>query len=115
MKGGRLYPDRWITGPDPERHHRYEVWLQQRNQAQWRGEIWALPFDAWLDMWQPLWHLRGRTRGTWCMSRQDWDGAWCPENVDIVPREQHAQRQRAYRARGWQSPARRRQLEQEQQ
>lgn len=115
MKKGQQYPELWKTGPDPERHRRYEIWLQQRNQAQWRGETWRISFEEWLAMWQDLWHLRGRERGCVCMSRSDWDGAWETQNVEIVPREVHARRQREHRARGWVSPARRKEIEKEQQ
>ncbi len=94
MKSGRQYPDRWVTGPDPVRHQQYDVFLQQRNQAQWRGEAWCMEFDAWLDLWRPYWPLRGRTRGSYCMTRRDWSLPWTETNVEIITREQHAQHQR---------------------
>lgn len=114
MNKGQQYPEKWKSGPDPERHRRFDFWIQQRNQALWRGETWDLDFDTWYRIWEPLWHLRGRTRGSFCMSRRDWDGAWTESNVEIVPREVHAGRQREHKAAGWVSPARQRELIKEQ-
>jgi hypothetical protein len=114
VKKGHQYPHVWKIGPDPELHRRYEIWLQQRNQAQWRGETWQIPFDTWLALWQHLWHLRGRRRGCVCMSRIDWDGAWEISNVEIVPREVHTRQQREHRAAGWVSPARQKEIDKEQ-
>jgi hypothetical protein len=106
MKKGHVYPHLWKTGPDPERHHRYDIWLQQRNQAEWRGEEWDLSFEQWLVLWEPDWHRRGRTRGCMCMTRRDWDQPWSADNVEIITREQHARHQRERRLAGEVSAAR---------
>jgi hypothetical protein len=106
MKKGHVYPHLWKTGPDPERHRRYDIWLQQRNQAEWRGEEWDLSFEQWLVLWEPDWHLRGRERGCKCMTRINWDEAWSADNVEIITREQHARHQRERRLAGEVSVAR---------
>jgi len=100
---GRLRPHLWISGPDPVLHKKYRVWLQQRNQALYRSEPWHLAFDEWCEIWGEAWHNRGRERGSLCMTRRDWSGAWTPDNVIIVTREQHARTQGHARARGWRS------------
>ena len=99
-------PHIWRTGPDPIRHKQYRVWLQQRNQALWRGEGWDedLDFDRWLSIWGDQYHLRGRTRGTLCMTRCDWELPWSPTNVEIVTREEHARRQGILQGQGLRSP-----------
>jgi len=102
-------PHLWKTGPDPVLRHKYYVWLQQRNQALWRDEGWHLPFETWLDIWGTAWPLRGRTRGSMCMSRQDWSAPWTADNVIIVTRETHARAQGLAKAAGWCSVAQRRQ------
>ena len=100
-------PHLWKTGPDPLLRRRYYQWMQQRNQAQWRGETWNISFEAWQLLWQDLWDLRGRTRSSLCMSRQDWELPWTTDNVIIVTREVHARAQGLARAAGWCSLAQR--------
>jgi len=100
-------PHVWKAGPDPEEHKRYRVFIQQKNQAQWREEGWAISFEAWKDLWTAsgVWDLRGRVRGTWCMTRSDWSLPWTLNNVVIVPREVHAKMQADAVAGGWRSIA----------
>ena len=111
MKKGHHYPHLWKTGPDPERHHRFDTWIQQRNQAQWRSEEWDLDFETWLAIWEPHWHLRGRCRGHMCMSRIDWDLPWSADNVAIITREEHARLQSRAKSAGRVSAARQREKE----
>lgn len=94
---GRLKPQVWKTGPDPVLHKQYLTWLQQKNQANFRKEHWDLPFEVWLDMWRPYWHLRGRGSGEYCMTRTNLDGAWTQDNVEIVTRKEHVTRQAQYK------------------
>lgn len=101
-------PHLWKTGPDPDLRQRYYLWLQQRNQALWRGEGWHIDFADWMELWQPYWHLRGRSRGHMCMSRQDWSLPWTLDNVIIVTRETHARAQGLAKAAGWSSQAQQR-------
>lgn len=111
MKKGQQYPSLWVTGPDPETHRRYRQFIQQRNQAQWRGETWLLTFAEWLAIWGDQYHRRGRERDCICMSRCDWDGPWSVSNTELITREDHARRQADHRAAGWSSVARQRQRE----
>ncbi len=101
-------PHLWKTGPDPELRKRYYVWLQQRNQALYRDEGWHIEFDAWLRLWEPYWHLRGRERGTMCMTRRDWSLPWTLDNVQVITRSEHARAQGAAKAAGWCSVAQKR-------
>ena len=101
-------PHIWKTGPDPERHRQYLTWLQQRNQAQWRDEGWDLGFDEWLGIWGDLWHLRGRTKGSYCMTRRDWSLPWTKNNVHVITRSEHAKAQGHAKAAGWCSIAQKR-------
>jgi len=81
------------------RHRKFEAWRQQRNQAQYRGEAWSLGFDLWVEIWGDQWDQRGRTRGSLCMSRRDWERGWHASNVQIVTREEHARMQALHRER----------------
>ena len=94
-------PHIWITGPDPVTHQKYLVWLQQKNQAQFRSEGWHIDFDAWCEIWGTAWPSRGRERGSLCMTRLDWSAPWTLDNVMIVTREQHAKTQGLARAARW--------------
>lgn len=89
---GTQYPDRWRSGPDPVRRQKYLQWLQQRNQAQWRGELWELSFDDWLTVWGDQYEQRGRGAEDFCMTREDPDLAWDKTNAIILTRREHYQR-----------------------
>ena len=91
----KLRPHVWVSGPDPLRHKQYRVWLQQRNQANFRGETWELTFESWLDKWQEHWPLRGRQKGEYCMTRYDIEGPWDDVNAVIMSREEHHARHMA--------------------
>lgn len=86
-------PGAWITGPDPRRHVMYHNWARHRAQAHHRKEPWHLDFATWSEIWGDLFERRGRTRESFCMTRTDLSGGWTVDNVMIVTREQHAQRQ----------------------
>ena len=105
---GKQRPHLWVTGPDPVRHKKYLVWLQQRNQALWREEGWHIDFDAWCEIWGDLWDLRGRQRGHYCMTRRDWGRPWTLDNVHVITRSEHARAQGNARAAGWCSIAHKR-------
>ena len=108
----RTRPDQWASGPDPETHAQYRAWVQQRNQAQWRGETWTITFDEFQEIWLGRWHLRGRGTEDLAMSRTDWTGAWSREGVELRTRKQLGQQQAAARMRGHRSAARERELAQ---
>jgi hypothetical protein len=102
----------WVTGPDPVVHKKYQAWLQQRNQAQWRGETWNLTFVEWQTLWGENWPNRGRERGCYCMTRRNHDLPWDTVNAQVITREEHARQQSDMTARGVRSPrqTRRRQI-----
>ena len=101
-------PQVWCTGPDPVTHEKYRVWLQQKNQAQWRDEGWSIGFTDWCGLWTERWDQRGREKGCYCMTRIDWSLAWTLDNVKITTREEHAKLQGLARAAGWSSLAQKR-------
>jgi hypothetical protein len=88
-------------------HKKYRVWIQQKNQAQFREEGWTISFEAWKRMWDASgqWENRGREKGCYCMTRLDWSTPWTEENAQIVTREQHAKMQGTAFAAGWRSMA----------
>jgi len=94
-KQRKIRPHIWITGPDPERHDNYCAWLQQRNQAQFRGEGWDLSFDDWLAVWGDDIKLRGRLKEHKCMTRNDYEEPWSRDNAVIIPRSDYYKHIRA--------------------
>ncbi|CAB4165976.1 hypothetical protein UFOVP849_8 [uncultured Caudovirales phage] len=100
-------PHTWVTGPDPEEHRKYRVFIQQKNQAQWRGEGWDITFDQWKQLWDQSgqWHNRGRSRDCYCMTRRNVELTWTPDNVMIITREEHSRIQSAMAHAGYRSPA----------
>ena len=98
-------PQVWKAGPDPVEHKKYLVWLQQRNQANFRQEGWTISFDDWKTLWAEHWDNRGRERGCYCMTRRDWSLPWSRDNAQVVTREAHARLQGQAVANGWRSPA----------
>lgn len=108
MRGPR--PHAWVTGPDPEEHKRYRTFIQQKNQAQWRGETWSIDFETWKRLWAESgqWYNRGRQRDCYCMTRRDHTEPWSVDNVMIITREQHSRMQSALSHSGYSSPAQQR-------
>lgn len=101
-------PHIWKSGPDPVQHKKYLTWLQQRNQALFRDEGWNIDFADWCKLWADKWDLRGRTRGSYCMTRRDWSLPWTLDNVHVITRSEHAKAQGAAKAAGWCSIAQKR-------
>ena len=87
-------PRVWKSGPDPIRHDQYIAWARARSQAAYRKEQWLLTFEQWAEFWRDCWHQRGRTKNTVCLSRRDYDEAWCVENCEIITRREHNLRQK---------------------
>ena len=92
-KGLGPRPHTWQSGPDPIRHRQFHQWGQMRNQAQYRGEAWSLTFEDFVRMWGELWHSRGRTRGSYCMTRDDYEKGWDTHNTVVITRQEHARKQ----------------------
>lgn len=105
-------PDQWITGPDPDTHEKYRAWVQQRNQALWRGETWQITFDEFQQIWAGRWHRRGRGTDDLAMTRTDWSGPWTPATVALRTRKQLGRQQAEARLSGHRSVARQRELDQ---
>jgi hypothetical protein len=83
------------------------VFIQQKNQAQWREEGWDITFEQWKQLWDQSgqWDNRGRQRTCYCMTRIDHLVPWTPDNVEIVTREIHSRQQSALAHSGYRSPA----------
>jgi hypothetical protein len=90
-KGPR--PNTWkIQGEIP--HQQHIAWHRMRAQAVFRGEPWQFEFNQFQEVWNSHWHLRGRGSEEYCLVRIDYDLPWSTDNVELIQRRQHAQRQR---------------------
>lgn len=94
-KQRKIRPHVWKIGPDIDRHTYYTWWLQQRNQAQFRGEQWYIDFEDWLVIWGDDIRERGRLKHQKCMTRNDQDRPWTVDNVVVIPRSDYYKHIRA--------------------
>lgn len=79
-------PDMWKSGPDPRIHEYFRVFLQHRNQANWRQESYELSWEQWFEIWADKIEQRGRKSGQYYMTRIDNDLSWNKDNVRIKQR-----------------------------
>lgn len=58
---------------------------KQKSQAKARGIDWQLTFDEWFDIWQKsgFYHLRGKGKGSYVMSRYNDTGPYHINNIFI--------------------------------
>jgi hypothetical protein len=91
-------PHTWVTGTDPKTHAQYRAFVQCRNQAQWRGEIWQITFEQYQLLWQHKWVNRGRSSDQYCITRADMSLPWNMSNALVITRRQHGQRKLGTRA-----------------
>jgi hypothetical protein len=87
---------------DPVVHLQHIAWMRMKAQADFRGEPWDLSFDEFISFWQTYWPQRGKASDQYCMTRCDPDGAWSPDNVEVVTRIEQlrrAQQQKSPRRR----------------
>lgn len=94
---GVLRPHVWIVGEDVYKHSMYMPWQRAKAQANFRDEEWDLPFEDYYNIWNGLWEQRGRGADDLCITRINWEGSWTKDNIEIITRRIHCQRQAQYR------------------
>lgn len=62
------------------------------NQLDYRNEPHDLTLDQWFVLWQDHWNQRGRTSGSYCISRIDMTEPWSMDNVEVITRGEHLSR-----------------------
>ena len=91
-------PHCWkVPGEVP--HEQHIAWLRAKAQAVYRGEVWLLTFEEFQTVWLGYWQQRGRSSTSYCLTREDPDGAWAIGNVACIPRIEHLRRQKLYKSR----------------
>ena len=87
-KPRRMFPDNWMSGPDPLMHDMYYAWQKHKAQARYRGESYDLTWADWQEIWaNPVDFLnRGRRPDDLTLTRIDDFGAWTLTNVQVMTR-----------------------------
>lgn len=87
-KPRRPTPEKWISGPDPQRHQMFEAWHKHRSQARYRGEPYELTFEDFEQLWGGFHNFacRGKKPQDLCMTRKDFRLPWMLTNCEIITR-----------------------------
>lgn len=84
-------PHVWkVQGEIP--HQQYIAWLKMKAQADFRGEPWQFSFEDFQQVWHGHWHLKGRARDNYCLTRINIQMPWQQGNVECIPRIDHLRR-----------------------
>jgi len=67
-------------------HEQYIAWLRMKAQAQFRDESFRLSFEEFKDLWEGFWDQRGRTQGSYCLTRINPKRPWNVDNTVCVER-----------------------------
>jgi hypothetical protein len=86
---GTITPHLWKSGPDIKAHRYYNKFIQQRNQARFKGQEWTdddLTFEQWYEFWGEHIVKRGRRKGDYCLTRICDEEKWSINNIKITIR-----------------------------
>ena len=84
-----IAPHTWKTGPNPLHHAMHIAFNYARNNAKTQKTEWKISWEDFKQVWEPIWHLRGRSATDLCWTRIDLEKAWCMDNVEVMTRHQH--------------------------
>jgi len=103
-KPRKMFPENWVSGPDPLDHEKYYAWAKHRSQAHYRSEPYDLTWEDWQDIWSKPGEFlnRGRKPENLTLTRIDDDGAWTRDNVIVMTRLEQLRkaRDRVMQSRG---------------
>ena len=93
MRKNGIYPELWKSGRCPVRH---KLWLEcQRNRAQakYRGQVWEIDEETFIELWMQddRYKQRGRRGDDLCMTRINKTLPWTKHNVQFLSRKAHFQ------------------------
>lgn len=83
-KPGRQKGSVWISQrivKDLELYPHYRAYVQHRNQAQYRKEVYKLTFEDWIELFGENLNDRGRRQGQWTLRLIDRSQGWIVGNV----------------------------------
>jgi hypothetical protein len=93
MRKQGIYPELWKSGRCPIRHR---LWLEcQRNRAQakYRGQVWEIDEEQFIQLWMQddRYKQRGKGANNLCMTRINKRESWNVDNVYFPTRKDHFQ------------------------
>ena len=91
MRKSGIYPELWKSGRCP---HRHKLWLEcQRNRAQakYRGQVWEIDEEQFIELWmtEDRYKRRGKGSNNLCMTRINKNKPWRVDNVYFPTRKEH--------------------------
>lgn len=88
------HPEKWMFPHDAYKTGEHSRYIQQRTQARFRGDAWAIEFEDWLKAWEDSGkqQCRGNQKGCWSMTRIDRTEPWSKHNIEIITVEALAKR-----------------------
>ena len=88
------HPEKWMFPHDAYKTGEHSRYIQQRTQARFRGNAWAIEFEDWLAAWEDSGkqNQRGTHKGAWAMTRIDRTEPWSKHNIEIISIRQLAKR-----------------------
>lgn len=89
---GLARPHMWKY-KDELQHAMTIPYLRAKAQAIFRDEGWTLAFEEFYELWKHDWHNRGRDPESICMTRKDFSQPWSNDNVELITRLEHLQKQ----------------------
>lgn len=86
-----VYPQIWLSGPDPVDHKLFTDCQRARAQAWYRGEEWHITEEEYIRLWREddRYKQKGRTADCLCLSKIDYSLAWTLDNVHFITRREH--------------------------
>jgi hypothetical protein len=86
-----IYPQIWLSGPDPIDHKLYNDCQRARAQAWYRGEEWTITEAEYIAIWREndYYKNKGRASDQYCLVRKDYEKGWFLDNVEIRIRLDH--------------------------
>ena len=99
MSRSGIRPHVWMyQGEIP--HQQHIAWLKSKSQAAYRDEEWQLTVSEYQQLWEGMWHLKGRSNHNFCMTRKDHKAAWSLDNCEVISRLDHLRRKKVLQHAG---------------
>ena len=98
MPRAGVRPHVWKIGTDPVDHKLYVDAQRAKAQAKYRGELWEITEQEYIDIWRKddAYLKKGRGLECLCLTRIDFDLDWTVDNVELISRHEHYKKCSSY-------------------